>query len=87
MKMYKTTWYNTTIEEVDIISRTEKTVTYNGGSRNWRENIVSSLYRWHDTKEDAVAFLKKRCQSDIEQAEKNIAKAKLELSEIEKNHA
>jgi hypothetical protein len=48
-------------------------------NREQKELKHTSYYDWHDTKQDAVNFLKKRYLSKIEYAEKEIAEAKRNL--------
>ncbi|HRP30507.1 MAG TPA: hypothetical protein PKV73_01380 [Agriterribacter sp.] len=79
MLMYKTAKWSEKIEEREVLKTTDKSVYFTAHNREQKELKHTSYYDWHDTKQDAVNFLKKRYLSKIEYAEKEIAEAKRNL--------
>lgn len=58
------------IEAVEIVRETEKQVVLPGrnGGRGCRENKRSDWSNWHDTWEEAHAFLVSNAEKDVERA-------------------
>ena len=84
MKTEQKTMYRRSydIKPFEIISETDKTVTFMNGTRKDREKIVTQYYSWHNTFEDAVMALKQIEFDRIKRAELSIEYAKGNLQKI-----
>jgi hypothetical protein len=74
--MYRTRHYGNEIEEIEVLKRTDKTVTFNGVNRVEREDLVSSYHKWHETWDHAWDYLFNLTERDIENAQKAIINAR-----------
>lgn len=69
MKMYKTDYSNTKIEEVEVQNKTEHFVILGGGRR---DALRTKSRNYHDTFHDAKKFIVEKLESD-----EQVAKDKL----------
>lgn len=87
MKMYRTSSWDYKIEELEVVKKTDKTVTFiekymSRAPQELRESLHSSYRDWHETKEDAVNFLLNRIDSGIKSSEDRIAQLKIERQKL-----
>jgi hypothetical protein len=83
--MYRTRHFeDVKIEEFEIAKSSEKSVFYfkQNGSVD-RELRYASYHTWHESKQDAITYLKNRLMSRIERLEDQILKAKESLLKLE----
>ncbi len=58
--------YGTEIEEFEVVKETDKQVIFlNSRGKEQREAKISGWQNWHDSKEDAKAFLISECDNQI----------------------
>ena len=77
MIKYRTRWDS--IEAIEVDRETAKQVVLKSGSR---ENKVSDWSNWHDTWEDAHAFIVKNAELAVERLRTKLERAKGELGQI-----
>ena len=72
------------IEALEVERETDKQVVLpaSGGFRGRRENKVSDWSNWHDTWEDAHAFLVANAEREVESIRINLERAKGKLGQI-----
>ena len=76
-----------TIKEKEIISKTEKTVTYltERGTKT-RENIITEWQSWHDTKQDAIDYYENKINKKIESLKRTIEYNRSNLKNFKLTH-
>ena len=73
----------TVIEELEIVTETEKQLVYISASGNYvREAKQSNWATWHNSKEDAVKYLIEKQQSKIDQFQLKIEFCKKDIKKI-----
>ena len=72
------------IEALEVERETDKQVVLpsSGGTRSYRENKVSDWSNWHDTWEDAHAFLIARAEREVQSLRMRLEQAKGKLGQI-----
>lgn len=70
------------IQVVEAVKHTDKTVTIIEDGRERRQSLVSDWYKYFPSREEAVAFLVDRANSQIEKACKMIGDAERALNEF-----
>lgn len=91
MKVYKTGKYDNYIEEKEITKATVNYIFYPNwnGEKEDREAKVTQYSIWHDSKENAIAYLEELWLNKIEAANKEIEdlnKKLKELNELKNNN-
>jgi hypothetical protein len=84
---YRTSKHATEIQPREVIKETKNTVTFqlgmgDGTFRNYRENRIADWQRWHNTWEDAHAFLLKRAEDAVVSLRRQLERANNELDNI-----
>ena len=82
-KMYKASLFNYSIEEVDVISETDKTVTINKYGRERREMKKSNPICYFDSRIEAVKFIRDDAVNEVKIAEAALERAKELLEKAE----
>ena len=82
MIKYRTCW--DTIEAIEILRETEKTVCFQflGSGKEVRESKRSNFQNWHDTFEEAKEFLVYQAEYEVEKAMINLERAKGKLGQL-----
>lgn len=87
MKKYKTLSWGYDITEQEITSETGHTITYlNKSGKIVRENKLSSYAKWHDSKTDAIKYLKDRITSNISALSNKIIAEQDNLRKFNEKH-
>lgn len=76
----------TSVEAIEIISETAKTVTYDAGVYSGldRERKFAPGHAWFDTWDEAKAWLLKRAQQRVAQRQNDLDAVQNELATIER---
>lgn len=88
--VYMTRTHYDDIRKFEVVKRTDKTVTYiepsqgSWSARETRANLQSSYSKFHDTWEDARAYLVKRTEREIESCRERQHKANSLLGQLKK---
>jgi hypothetical protein len=73
------------IKEFEVVKETEKQIVYiNEYKRECREAKIADWQSWHNSKEDAINYLIRKKQAEINQLEARIIYIKEEMNKIYK---
>lgn len=82
-KMYKASLFNYSIDEVDVISETDKTVTINKYGREQREMKTTNSICYFDSRIDAAKFIRDHAVMEVKKAESALERARELLDKAE----
>ena len=85
MKKFKTSKYGTEIEPVEVVRETDAFVIfppYRPGGKERRTAKCTDYERYHDTWEDARAFLLSRAEQDVQSARRRLEVANGTLGNV-----
>ncbi len=84
MKMFKTMKWGNEIHEKELIKKSMLSVFYEDqfSQKIVNERISTDHHNWHETKEDAIKFLKNKAIEKIERLSRKVLLAEYELDAL-----
>lgn len=79
MKRYRTERYNNEIKEAEVVRETKASVFFADGAREFK---VTQYHLWWDSREEALAYLIKRTEGQLEIMRCSMEKLTNELAEL-----